>query len=181
MNIWGAEKFSMKLAEDILNVIELQDKRGNNQYTEWNEDAKYYYALKENYELTMSPYPLKISARETVSTVDKVVLDQINEVNVWSTNYLNIKDNEYYYFSFETDAEVEDVELFYANLYGGVEYDRPEQLKSITLNRENNKYSGLIYTGEQVPTENVIFRLVSIPKKAIEIRNLIIQRCEVEK
>ncbi len=116
---------------------------------------------------------------ETVASVDKINLSQINDVNIWTTQF-NVSANEYYYFKFETDAMETDTKLFYADLYAGAEYDKVEQDKNIVLNREDNHYAGIIYTGVEVPADEVQFRLITIPLDNIEINNLIVRRCEMK-
>lgn len=119
------------------------------------------------------------STRNAVITADNVIADQIDNVNVWG-NKLEISKNEYYYFTLKTDATVADAKLFYVDLYSEG-YDQPEQDKSITLDKKDGKYSGVIYTGLDVPCKTAEFRLVIIPNKSIEVHNLAIYRCEIKK
>ena len=122
----------------------------------------------------------QINIKKTVITANKIVADQVNNVNVWNEQF-NISANQYYYFSFETKAKTPDAKLFYVDLYSGPEYDSGEQDKYIVLKKGDNKYSGVIYTGTNVPNGTVQFRLVTIPNRVIEVDNLVVQQCEMKK
>lgn len=114
---------------------------------------------------------------KSILSVENIYIPN-NDGNIYVyQNQINIKSNKYYKIEMEINKDIAD-EFIYMDFYSGPSYDNMAQQKNIVLSKNKNKFEGYIYSGEVPSIDNIFFRIVSMNKKNIDIRNLNVSEIE---
>ena len=186
MNIIGSYKFSSYLGEKLSSSFKITDKRKNEEYCRWNENSDYFYKLFNDSELVkrnqnkMNRYEIlkKLQPIEVVLSEEEMIVPA-GTTFIYQQNPFYVDVDQYFKFTFQTDALPNDASLFYVDLYWEPGYDNIEQDLIINLSQNTGTYSDYIYTGINVPVEMVYFRVIIVAINDIKVKNLTVERCEL--
>ena len=112
---------------------------------------------------------------EVVFTAEELSIANTNGELSVTQNSFTPEAQTAYRICFDCTA-AEDQTLFYVDLYGGPEYDNAEQQVSFSIQAGEHSYSGLIFSGESDPFQDIVWRIVANPTCELEIRNFTIER-----
>lgn len=122
----------------------------------------------------LSSYKIGQQVGEIYKNKEVYVDDGENELFVFSDE-INIENNSVYEISF--DIESEGKGQFNFDFYGGLDYDKPEQEKIVTMEKGTNRQTYFIHSGTPGdPLQQVCFRILSRGNPNFVVRNISITK-----